>query len=245
MVRVDLHCHSNLSDGSHPPEAVAGLLAKAGVRCAALTDHDTLDGLARFRKALASHEIAFLPGVEITAATDGEPLHLLAYGFDSSDPAVKDMLLSIRSQYFVTPTMMLQGFAGFCKSMLRRVRAEQADPRPKEFRTADIAAIIHRAGGLLFLAHPLVLHAEVTRLDAALDELKLQGLDGIEAIYGPYDNASRADLLSLAENHRLLVSFGTDFHGAATFPRLNSVGIEVEERHWDAFCAAIGDAIRC
>lgn len=44
-IRVNFHCHSEVSDGSLSPEQLAAELAGADVRCAALTDHDSLDGL--------------------------------------------------------------------------------------------------------------------------------------------------------------------------------------------------------
>jgi len=51
-VLVNFHCHSIFSDGELTPEVVAANLAQAGVRYAALTDHDTVEGLPRFQEAL-------------------------------------------------------------------------------------------------------------------------------------------------------------------------------------------------
>ena len=65
--RVNLHCHSVFSDGELSPEALAERLASAGVVFAALTDHDSIEGLARFHTALKRHNIGFLSGVEISA----------------------------------------------------------------------------------------------------------------------------------------------------------------------------------
>jgi DNA polymerase III alpha subunit len=62
-ILVNFHCHTIFSDGEQTPEVLAGNLASAGVRYAALTDHDTLEGLPRFRDALKKRGIAFLPGV--------------------------------------------------------------------------------------------------------------------------------------------------------------------------------------
>jgi len=55
--RVDLHCHSIHSDGTMTPRELAQLLHAHGVAAAALTDHDTTDGLPEFRDALARHGI--------------------------------------------------------------------------------------------------------------------------------------------------------------------------------------------
>jgi predicted metal-dependent phosphoesterase TrpH len=90
--RVNFHCHSNLSDGYLSPEAVAEQLAAAGVRYAALTDHDTTAGLARFKETLGRFGIGCLSGLEIFATLNGHEVHLLAYGFDAEHPAVRRLL---------------------------------------------------------------------------------------------------------------------------------------------------------
>lgn len=45
---IDLHCHSTASDGTYAPKEVAALAQKIGLSAIALTDHDTIDGLAEF-----------------------------------------------------------------------------------------------------------------------------------------------------------------------------------------------------
>ena len=81
-IRVNLHCHSNLSDGQLAPEVLAERLARSGVRVAALTDHDTVEGQARFRKALALQGVGWIAGLELSTQTREGSAHLLAYGFD-------------------------------------------------------------------------------------------------------------------------------------------------------------------
>ena len=56
-VPVNLHTHTVFSDGEQTPEALAGALDAAGVRYAALTDHDTVEGLPRFQEALRKRGI--------------------------------------------------------------------------------------------------------------------------------------------------------------------------------------------
>ena len=48
---IDLHCHSTASDGTYAPKEVAALAQKIGLSAIALTDHDTIDGLAEFQAA--------------------------------------------------------------------------------------------------------------------------------------------------------------------------------------------------
>ncbi len=91
-LKVNLHCHSNLSDGELAPEELAALLARAGVRYAALTDHDTVQGQSVFRSALAQHGVGYVAGLEMTALDDEGPVHLLVYGFDPASSHLEKAL---------------------------------------------------------------------------------------------------------------------------------------------------------
>ena len=62
----DLHSHSTNSDGEHSVDRVAELMAEAGVKHWALTDHDTIAGWDDAKLAAQQVGIEFIPGVEIT-----------------------------------------------------------------------------------------------------------------------------------------------------------------------------------
>ncbi len=76
-IRVDMHCHSSFSDGALSPALVAKELSDAGVKYAALADHNTIDGLPAFARALMKFGIGYLSGVEITTEHKDHVLHLL------------------------------------------------------------------------------------------------------------------------------------------------------------------------
>jgi predicted metal-dependent phosphoesterase TrpH len=84
-VRADLHVHSNASDGTDPPAEVMSRAARAGLDVVALTDHDTVAGLARARPALPA-PLILVPGMELSCRLQDHSLHLLAYLFDPDDP---------------------------------------------------------------------------------------------------------------------------------------------------------------
>jgi predicted metal-dependent phosphoesterase TrpH len=86
--RCDLHMHSTMSDGTVPPDQLARRVAEAGIRLAALTDHDTLAGVAAFHREAAQLGVRVVPGVELsTCLPDGVALHLLGYfGFSPDTP---------------------------------------------------------------------------------------------------------------------------------------------------------------
>jgi predicted metal-dependent phosphoesterase TrpH len=69
-VRADLHVHSNASDGTDPPAEVMRRAALAGLDVVALTDHDTVAGLAQARQALPA-SLTLVPGMELSCRLDG------------------------------------------------------------------------------------------------------------------------------------------------------------------------------
>lgn len=64
---IDLHCHSTASDGTYAPKEVAALAQKIGLSAIALTDHDTIDGLAEFQAAGNALGIEAIAGIEFAA----------------------------------------------------------------------------------------------------------------------------------------------------------------------------------
>lgn len=75
---IDLHTHSNVSDGSDTPAQVAELAAEAGCTAFALTDHDRLDGLAEAARRAHDLGVALVPGCEISCEWPAT-FHLLVY----------------------------------------------------------------------------------------------------------------------------------------------------------------------
>jgi predicted metal-dependent phosphoesterase TrpH len=84
--RVDLHVHSNVSDGKYSPEEIVARATGLGLEFLSLTDHDSIDGIApAIRAAGAFPGLTFVPGVEIsTDVPDGE-VHVLGYFIDYAD----------------------------------------------------------------------------------------------------------------------------------------------------------------
>jgi len=93
----DFHCHSIVSDGLLPPEAVARRAADNGVDWWALTDHDDLGGLAAARTAAAEAGIGFVDGVEISIEWKETPIHIVGLGFNAADPVLGAGLDELRN----------------------------------------------------------------------------------------------------------------------------------------------------
>ncbi len=214
MIRVDMHCHSSFSDADMSPVILAKKLFDAKVKYAALTDHDTLAGLPSFRRALMKYGIGFVTGVEITALINNYLVHLLAYGFDADHPELLNSLASGKSNKNISSYPIVS----------------------RSFLTASEAIkMIHNAGGVAFLAHPLQTEPDLEKLNFLISDLKKIGLDGIEALYGPNSADMQKNLLRSAAKERLLVSAGTDYH-ARHGP---APGIDIEMSKWKDFRDAI------
>jgi len=95
--RVDLHTHSNASDGLYAPAELARLARAAGLDLIALVDHDTTQGLAEAQAAGAQLGLVVMPGVEInTDLPGGGEAHVLGYEITPDDPSLERNLGLLR-----------------------------------------------------------------------------------------------------------------------------------------------------
>lgn len=78
----------------------------------------------------------------------------------------------------------------------------------------EACRLIHAAGGLSVLAHPVLYHMKPAELNKLIEEMKPAGLAGIEAIYSTYDRGDEIFIKKTAEENGLLISGGSDFHGS-------------------------------
>lgn len=85
---IDLHVHSHFSDGTKSPAELVHLASKTGVSAIAITDHDTMDGVAEAQAVSEEYDVEVIPGVEISVVHEGQVLHILGYFID---PLQKDL----------------------------------------------------------------------------------------------------------------------------------------------------------
>jgi len=97
MLDHDLHCHSNVSDGTLTPTELVERAAGRGVKMLALTDHDDVDGLDEARAAAARHGMEFVNGVEISVSWRSHTLHVVGLAIDPLYPPLVEGLRSVRS----------------------------------------------------------------------------------------------------------------------------------------------------
>ncbi|HSD75164.1 MAG TPA: PHP domain-containing protein [Steroidobacteraceae bacterium] len=95
-MNVDLHLHSTCSDGLLGPAAVVDLAADAGVEMLALTDHDTVAGALEARAQCERRGLRSITGVEVSAAWNGQTLHIIGLDIDLETPALLAGLATVR-----------------------------------------------------------------------------------------------------------------------------------------------------
>lgn len=82
---VDLHIHTNASDGVWTPAETVAAVKAAGIGLFAVTDHDTVKNVAETAEQAAAAGLLFLPGVEISTTLGGHLFHILGYGIDAGN----------------------------------------------------------------------------------------------------------------------------------------------------------------
>ncbi|NYI40743.1 PHP domain-containing protein [Demequina lutea] len=166
-MRIDLHTHSTVSDGTESPADVMRSAHAAGIDVVALTDHDSMAGLEDAAEMAAALGMNFVPGIEVSCRHDGISVHLLAYWPDPSDEEVIAMLGLTRDARLDR-----------AKEIVRRVGADYP------LVWDDVLA---QSGGAETVGRPHIADALVTRgVFATRDDAFAKVLAGNSAYYVPH-----------------------------------------------------------
>ncbi|MGH3242765.1 MAG: PHP domain-containing protein [Spirillospora sp.] len=114
-MRIDLHSHSDVSDGTRPPAEVVRRARERGLDVLALTDHDTVAGWDEATAALPDG-LTLVPGIELSCRQDDRSLHMLGYLFDPAEPTLAAELVRIRDDRVIR-----------ARGMVDRLRALDVD----------------------------------------------------------------------------------------------------------------------
>jgi len=97
MLNIDLHCHSNVSDGLLTPAQVAARAHANGVDVWALTDHDEIGGVAQARQAAEALGMRHVAGVEISITWASQTVHIVGLRIDETNAALVQGLAATRN----------------------------------------------------------------------------------------------------------------------------------------------------
>jgi 3',5'-nucleoside bisphosphate phosphatase len=160
-VRIDLHTHSDRSDGTDKPGELMARAVVAGLDVVALTDHDTAVGWDDARAAAIDIGIGFVPGMEISCSYAGVGVHLLGYLLDPTYPPLAEELRRV-----------LDGRSARLPATLERLNALGVD-----ISAADVEAVSGpaEATGRPHVADALVAKGVVANRDQAFDQFLARG----------------------------------------------------------------------
>ena len=90
-MKIDLHIHSVLSDGTDTPEAIVDKAESFGIKCISITDHDCIKANERVKEYAQSKGIQYVNGVELSTYSTQE-IHILGYAFDENNAMLLEKL---------------------------------------------------------------------------------------------------------------------------------------------------------
>ena len=90
--KIDLHMHTNVSDGTDTPLQIIECVKNAGISFFSVTDHDSAKGCAEIREALKDSDLHFICGTELSCRDEEGQYHILGYRFDPASASVKDII---------------------------------------------------------------------------------------------------------------------------------------------------------
>lgn len=246
---LDLHTHSTASDGALTPAQLVATAADASVATLALTDHDTLAGIAVAGIAARVHGLRLIPGVELSVSWQRRTLHIVGLAFDCTNSTLNAGLRKLqhtrheRARRIATKleklgmhdvlaraTALANGgqitrphFArllvedGLCKNMQqcfkRYLKAGKPAHVSTEWATLEEAIDwIHAAGGIAVLAHPHAYHMTAAWRRRMYAAFTAAGGDAAEVCCGTSTPDQVQTHATLAMEHGLMGSAGSDFH---------------------------------
>jgi predicted metal-dependent phosphoesterase TrpH len=245
---IDLHSHTDESDGTCSPAELVEEAVRAGVDVLGITDHDTFRGFDQAAPLARQAGIEAICGIELSTKLHGQSVHLLGYflgdnglhdfrtwilelqasrrernvrlaarlrelGFDVTLEEAEARGKGMTGRPHFARILVEKGYV----SDLRQAFDEYLDESAKGYvhraepQFAEGVARIREAGGIASLAHPVRVRGDIPAL---LPELCESGMNAIEAYHSDHERHDTECYLRLAEHYGLLVTGGSDFHGA-------------------------------
>ena len=238
--RIDLHTHTEFSDGDLSPRALLALAAEKGLRAVAITDHDTMEGLAGLTPPLG---LELVPGIERKADWEGIEIHILGYYGDweilrrfphvekDRNAAIVSLLrasgvdISLEALYarkkgvvgrpHIAQLLVEKGYFPTVKQAFDHWLSEGCPYYVPIARQSvpEVASELRQAGAKVVLAHPLQYALDEERLLRLARLCADSGFHGMEVYYSGYPSPASEELRRLAERLGLCVTGGSDFHG--------------------------------
>ncbi len=246
-IRIEMHSHTDCSDGVVTPEELVALAASKGLTHLAITDHDTFAALDRAR-AVLPEGMRLIPGVEISAAEGERDVHVLGYFLDEHDEALNaEIERCSRSRdersakmadnlaadgYHVSAAMLAERGVTPNRSNIARILVEAGDLPDTD---TAFATVLNRKSKYYVKRQDVEVHLAVRLIKDAggiaviahprhynvvdvIDALIPDGLDGVECFHSEQTVEDEEFLVPYARERGLMVTGGSDFHGDTVHP---------------------------
>ncbi|HZJ07234.1 MAG TPA: PHP domain-containing protein [Nocardioidaceae bacterium] len=226
-MRIDLHTHTNRSDGTTSPAELVRHARDKGIDVLAVTDHDTTEGWAEATEAAVREGVVLVRGMEISCKLAGHGVHLLAY---LPDPTFEPLAAELER--------ILDGRNSRLPATLAKLRDLGID--------IDVADVRRRAGGAAAIGRPHVADALV---DKGVVRDRTEAFDRYLGPQGPaYTHRYAADLFAMIEHVKGAGGVSVVAHpwasrhnydalgaeGLATLKGAGLAGVEVDHQDHDA-----------
>lgn len=187
MYKLDLHTHSHCSDGELSPSELVEEAVKAGIDYLALTDHDSIEGIAQAKETAKQHDINIVHGVEISSnhqlATSKKPMsvHIVGLGMTKLD-TLNEQLQNIQED---RKTRAIE----ICKKLKQKLDIDLY---------TDVLALAHNNPKAITRSHIAKAMEEkniVTKYQQAFDKYLGQG----KPAYVPIDTVSMVEAINMIQ----------------------------------------------
>ena len=252
---VDLHTHTSASDGTDSPAGMVRRAAGLRLGAVAVTDHDTLAGLAEAEAEGRARGVEVVRGCEISTRLGQSEVHILGLWVPREAERLKPLetaLARVREgraarNHLIAERLADLGLPVTYEAARELAKGEvlgrphfaallcrlgiTATPReafdrylgaggaayvPRELpEPAEAVAWLSAAGATVCLAHPRLVRCAPEALEDLVASLVPHGLNAIEAYHSEHSSADERACVGLARRHGLLLSGGSDYHGAA------------------------------
>ena len=260
-VKLDLHTHTNCSDGADTPSEVVEKAYNEGLDIVAITDHDTVSGLKEGRDTARKLGMGFVAGIEISCKFQGIGMHILGLNldwgkmhkmedfcqklFDKRQERVYKYVEALNKEKNPNPLYSydevkkfatgIPGSPHIVKMLMNREQSTDINRSEELYAYLRVLSkkynidqginvdaqqaidIIHNTGGRAYLAHPGQIEyrnkktsEEVFKI---IQDLKLIGLDGVEAHYSTHSEEQTKKYSQYAIQLNLDITGGSDYHG--------------------------------
>lgn len=255
---IDLHTHTNFSDGELSPNELIKKAKENGISIISITDHDTIEGYKNIVYNEDTKGIKIISGIELSAKTDKGRMHILGYNFNIDSPILNKKMIELKNinvNYILSIIEQLKtdynivftynelkelinsnhnlGRPDIAKLLIKNEYVKtiqeafdkylidvhsKLDERKKGLHYSECIDLILKSNGIPVLAHPKTLELNDKELLYLLKDMINCGLMGIEVYHSSHSEEEINKYLKIANELKLLISGGSDYHGINTKP---------------------------